>query len=84
MTERKMNEVIGQSVISMDSAEEIGSIKHFVVSPDVSRIERLHVDGRKKKAEFVEWDDLESFGNDRVMVSSSSEPHQSDDEPCWH
>lgn len=80
MTERRMNDVIGQSVIAMDSAEEIGAVKHFVVAPDVSRIERIHIDGRKKKAVFAEWDDLESFGVDRVMVSSSGEPHRSADE----
>ena len=80
MTIRKMKEVGGHPVVAIDNAEEIGSVKHFVVSADGRRIERLHIDGRKKKAVFAEWGDLESFGGDRVMVRSSSAPSESDDD----
>ncbi|WP_420452469.1 hypothetical protein [Ilumatobacter sp.] len=75
-----MKSATGHRVVAIDTAEEIGEIRHFVVSADVTRIERLHVDGRKKKAVFAEWSDLESFGDDRVMVVSSGAPTESSDE----
>ena len=80
MTEHNMNAMIGQPVIAIDTAEEIGDVKHFVVSADVSRVERLHIDGRKKNALFAEWSDLESFGSDRVMVTAADASAGSDDE----
>lgn len=80
MTTYTMKEKQGQAVVSVDTAEDIGSLKHFVVSPAADRIERLHIDGRRSKASFVEWDALESFGPDRVMVSSAQAPSHSDDD----
>lgn len=80
MTERNMKPTEGQSVVAVDSAEKIGSVKHFVVSTDASRVLRLHIDGRKKKAMFVEWDELESFGSDRVMVAHAGDPSGSEDD----
>ena len=73
-----MKAMAGQSVIGLDTAEEIGKVKHFVVATDLHTIERLHVDGRRKKAVFVDWEDLESFGTDRVMVTSAGAVHESD------
>ena len=80
MSEHTMKTMAGQSVIAIDTAEEIGSVKHFVASPDGKQIERLHIDGRKKKALFAEWDDLESFGADRVMVTAADATAGSDDD----
>ena len=79
-TIRTMKDVGGHPVVAIDSAEEVGSVKHFVVSSDGRRIERLHIDGRRKHAVFARWDDLESFGADRVMVRSADAPSESDDE----
>lgn len=80
MTIHSMNSMSGQAVVALDNAEQIGKVKHFVVAPDAGRIERLHIDGRKKKALFTEWDEIESFGPDRVMVRSSDAPTESSDD----
>jgi uncharacterized protein YrrD len=80
MTTYSMKAKQGQAVVTVDTAEDIGSLKHFVVSQAADRIERLHIDGRSSKASFVEWNDLESFGPDRVMVSSADAPRHSDDD----
>lgn len=80
MSIHTMKSMTGHSVIAIDTAEEVGTVKHFVVAPDVTRIERLHIDGRKKHAMFAEWDDLESFGDDRVMVSAANAPAESSDD----
>ncbi len=80
MSSHKMQSMTGQPVIAIDTAEEIGKVKHFVVDRNVERIDRLHIDGRKKKAVFVEWGNLESFGADRVMITTETDPHRSDAE----
>ena len=75
-----MKAMDGQSVIAVDTAEDIGKVKHFVISSDASRVERLHIDGRASNSLFAEWADLESFGDDRVMVRVASAPAESDDD----
>ncbi len=79
MTVHSIRSMLGHEVVAVDNAEQLGQVKHFVMSPQGDRIERLHIDGRGKHAEFVSWDDLESFGTDRVMVSAADSPTQSDD-----
>jgi len=75
-----MKSVLGNTVVGVDDANDIGLVKHFAVSPSGDRIERVHVDGRGKHAVFVDWDDLESFGGDRVMVTQSSAIAESDNQ----
>lgn len=79
MSEHSMKSMEGHDVIALDSAEDIGEVKHFVVSQDASHIERLHIDGRRNKALFAEWADLESFGDDKVIVKHADAAAQSDD-----
>ena len=80
MSNRSLTSMKGRDVVAVDNAESIGTVKHFVVSRAADRIERLHIDGRKKNAVFVEWSDLESFGADRVMVSAASAPRETENE----
>lgn len=80
MTVHSMRSMEGQDVIALDTAEDIGEVKHFVVSQDGARIERLHIDGRKKNALFAEWGDLESFGDDKVIVKKAATADTSDTE----
>lgn len=80
MTTHSMKSVSGQAVVAIDSAEEVGTVEHFVISPDGARIERLHIAGRRKKAHFAEWSDLESFGSDRVMVTRAQLVGGTDDD----
>lgn len=80
MSVHTMKAMQGQTVVAVDNAEEIGKVKHFVVAADASRVERLHIDGRKSNALFAEWGDLESFGQDRVMVRAASAPSESNDD----
>jgi uncharacterized protein YrrD len=79
VTTRSMRSVIGQPLIAVDDAEQVGTVKHFVLSGRVDRIERLHVEGRGKNAQFLSWNDLRSFGDDRVMVSRSGSVSAADD-----
>lgn len=75
-----MASALGRGVVALDTAEDIGEVKSFVVSPDAKRIERLHIAGRRKRALFAEWSDLESFGTDAVVVTGTDAPSGSDDD----
>ncbi len=56
----------GIPVIAKSSAEQVGTVKHFVV--DRGQIQALHVDGGKKHGQLVSWSDVAAFGDDAVIV----------------
>ncbi len=68
MSVQSMRASGGRRVVAVDNAEELGSIKEFVVAPSGRRIDKVQIGGRGKKAEFARWSDLESFGADVVMA----------------
>jgi uncharacterized protein YrrD len=59
----------GRPVISRDSAERVGELRHVVVDPASRRIVALHVAGRGRRAAFVCWEDVVGFGDDAVVVA---------------
>lgn len=75
-----ISNTLGRNVIGLDTAEDIGQIKSFVVDRHVDRIERLHIAGRRSHSLFTEWSDLESFGDDAVIVTKADAPSESDDD----
>ena len=80
MTTRTITSTLDRNVIAIDTAESIGSVTSFVVSPAVDRIEKVQIGGRRKHAMFADWSDIESFGDDAVMVTSAGAPSESDDD----
>lgn len=79
MSGRSMHETAGHRVVALDTAEEVGTVKAFVVDRSATRVERLQVAGRKKHALFADWSSLESFGEDVVMVKTADSLTESDD-----
>lgn len=65
-------ELEGRRVIAADDATEIGHAKHLVLSSDARRVEAMHVAGKRKHAELVDWADITSVGSDAVMVRSAT------------
>jgi len=65
---RRLSESAGEKVLSRGSAEQVGALRHVVVDPAAGRIVALHVDGRKKKAQLVDWDQVVGFGPDAIVV----------------
>lgn len=65
-----MSEAEGERVMSRASAEPVGKVRHVVIDPASRRIVAVHVDGRKKKAQLVDWSSITGFGPDSVMVES--------------
>lgn len=64
----RLSEADGRPVISRDSAEQVGDLKHVVVDVGARRITALHVAGRKKKAELVDWSAIVGFGPDGIVI----------------
>jgi uncharacterized protein YrrD len=79
MTNSSMTSALGRPVIALDTAEEIGNVKAFVVTAHASSVAKIQIAGRNKHALFVDWSDIESFGDDAVMVKRANAPTESDD-----
>lgn len=60
----------GRTVMSRTSAESVGQVQHFAVSPDEQRITAVVIDAKHNL--LVEWSAIESFGADAVVVESAS------------
>jgi uncharacterized protein YrrD len=60
----------GRKVVSRADAEVAGQIKSFVFDERVQRIQALHVSGRTRNAELVEWQDIVGFGPDAVVIAA--------------
>ncbi len=56
-------------MLSRESAERVGELRHVVVDVGARRITSLHVAGRRKKALMVGWDDVVGFGPDGIVVA---------------
>jgi uncharacterized protein YrrD len=69
MNVHSMKQALGTKVIDIASAEVVGKVKEFVVDRSGTDIVRLQIAGRKKRAQFVDWSQVSSFGADAVMVT---------------
>lgn len=58
----------GRKVVSRASAQDVGTLGHFLVDATERRIAAVVV-GRGKKAQLVDWEHVSGFGADAVMVS---------------
>jgi uncharacterized protein YrrD len=64
-----LRDAIGRSILSRESAEEIGAVKHLVVDPSTHRATAI-VAGSGSAIGLVSWDDVTGFGPDAVMIQS--------------
>lgn len=58
-------------VYTRDSADEIGHVVRFVITPGAHRVGAVHVTGRKRRAQLVDWSSIVGFGPDAVVVDSA-------------
>lgn len=73
------SEADGRRVVAVNTATEIGEVKSFVVDPTSARITAIQIGGRGGRADLVEWDHIEAFGDDAVMVVHDEAVHQPDE-----
>lgn len=65
----RLSDADGRTVVSRESAEEIGELKHVVVDAGARHITALHVGGKGGKARLIGWDDVVGFGPDGIVVA---------------
>jgi len=70
-----MTRALGRAVVSGDDASTIGSVRAMVVDKAGRRIEALHVNGRARRAQLLDWDDIAAFGPDAVITRRSAALH---------
>ena len=68
-----------RTVVAGDSADNIGKIRGFIIDPGANRVEAVHISGRGKHADIVEWGRLR-FGGDAVIVDSEDAVERVDEE----
>lgn len=71
---------IGRNVIDSATADDVGEVKAFVVDQAGRRITGIQVAGRHRHPRMVDWDDIDSFGDDVVLISSQSAIHEPTEE----
>jgi uncharacterized protein YrrD len=65
---RRLRDAEGERVLSRATAEQLGTLRHVVVDLASRRIVALHVGGRRKRAQFVDWERIVGFGPDAIVV----------------
>ncbi|CAN5914357.1 hypothetical protein BH23ACT10_BH23ACT10_16880 [soil metagenome] len=55
-------------VYSKASADEIGRITRYIVTPESHTVAALHVSGRRSKALLADWEHVVGFGPDAVVI----------------
>lgn len=71
---------IGRKVIAANSADDVGKVKTFVVDQAGTSITQIQVTGRKRNAELVNWQDVEAFGPDALIIKDVVHLHEAPDE----
>lgn len=66
----------GRRVVSVDTAEELGEVKHLIVDRTANRIDSIHVTGKGTSAEVVRWSAVSAFGDDAVVTSEGEVAEQ--------
>ncbi len=64
---------LGRKVISRASAEELGTLAHFVIDVKRRTVASLVV-GKGRKATLIAWEQVSGFGPDAVMVADENAP----------
>jgi sporulation protein YlmC with PRC-barrel domain len=64
----------GRKVVSRTSAEELGDVSHVVVDVKDRQVTALVV-GKGRKAVLVDWDQVNGFGPDAVIVADDDALH---------
>ncbi len=68
----RLSEADGEPVLSRETAEKVGKVRHVVLDVPGRRIAALHVDGRRRKARLVDWSAVTGFGPDSVIIDSET------------
>jgi len=66
----RFTEAMGRKVVSLATAETVGTLSEFVVDPRSQRVVALGV-SKSKTGDTLRWDHIESFGPDAVTIADA-------------
>ena len=66
----RVSAALGRKVVSLETAETVGTLDEFVVDPGRRRIIALGIGG-VKHGNMLPWDGIEAFGSDAVTVRAA-------------
>jgi sporulation protein YlmC with PRC-barrel domain len=69
----------GRTLISRATAEGLGKLAHIVIDVKRGQVESLVV-GKGRKALMIEWEQVNGFGPDAVIVADESALHEPRDD----
>ncbi|NNG35587.1 PRC-barrel domain-containing protein [Nakamurella aerolata] len=64
----RVSDAVGRNVVSTQTAETLGRVKHVVIDPVGQRVVALELDKTRHSGHFVHWNDITGFGEDAVTV----------------
>lgn len=60
----------GRSIVSLSSAETLGTVVACTVAPSPARIEGFRLKTRGRGGHVLAWENIHAFGNDAVTIRS--------------
>ncbi|MDQ1616002.1 MAG: hypothetical protein QOJ60_1941 [Actinomycetota bacterium] len=67
----RFSDSLGRKIVSLATAETVGTLGEFVVDPQTQRIVALGV-SKSKNGDTLAWNSIESFGPDAVTVADDT------------
>jgi sporulation protein YlmC with PRC-barrel domain len=67
----RFSEAMGRKVVSLGTAETVGTLGEFVIDPSSRRVVALGI-SKSKTGDALRWDSIESFGPDAVTVQDAN------------
>ena len=67
----RFSDSLGRKIVSLATAETVGTLGEFVVDPQTQRVVALGV-SKSKNGDTLAWNSIESFGPDAVTVADDT------------
>jgi sporulation protein YlmC with PRC-barrel domain len=66
----RFSDALGRKIVSLATAETVGTLGEFVVDPATQRVVALGI-SKSKTGDTLRWDSIEAFGPDAVTVRAA-------------
>ena len=70
---RRLSQIKGQRVLTVDDAQQIGSVRRLILDRDRGAVVGAHLEGSLGSTTLLPWDKVKSIGPDALMIDSVSE-----------
>lgn len=66
-----LSQIKGQRVLTVDDAQQVGSIRRLLVDPGQARVTAVHLEGVSGSDTLLPWPKVKSVGPDALMVETA-------------